>query len=145
MKKILFILALFLSIVAHAQQGLPTGNIYLNAPVINVVFYGAKGDMKSFADGVINGTTTFTSATANFVAADAGKTIRITNAGPSVVDLITTIASVSNSTTVILSASASGSGSAKAFDYGTNNTTALQNAANAIPITGGTLNITKGY
>src|SRR5579859_522631 len=71
-------------------------------PFYNARMYGAVPDA-FFADGVANGTTTFTSNTANFVSTDVGKTIKILNAGTSgQQDNDTTIASVSNSTTVVL-------------------------------------------
>jgi hypothetical protein len=55
-------------------------------------------------DGVTNGTTTITSVTAPFTAADVGKRIRISYAGGM---LDTTIASFMNSSTVILAAAPS--------------------------------------
>lgn len=57
-----------------------------------------------FNDGVLNGTTTVTSATAAFVAGDVGKRI----SGGSI-PAGATIASVTNSTTVVISAAATGS------------------------------------
>jgi len=75
---------------------------------INILDYGAKGDMKFGSDGAItSGTPTFTSATIGFVLADVGKTIRLTGAGAAGVDLITTISAYINSTTVTLSNNAS--------------------------------------
>jgi len=65
---------------------------------------------RSGADGVGNGTTTFTSATAAFVAGDAGTKIRING-------VIYTIASVTNGTTVVLG-SALASGTALSWDFG---------------------------
>src|SRR4030095_6047452 len=65
---------------------------------------------QSFTDGVENSTTTFTSATANFVNGDVGKTITGDDIPGG-----TTIASVTNSTTVILSAAATATGSSKNF------------------------------
>ena len=55
-------------------------------------------------DGVTNGTTTLTSATAAFVSGDAGSRIRLSYSG-GILD--TTIASYTNSTTVVLSAAPS--------------------------------------
>lgn len=54
-------------------------------------------------DGVTNGTTTLTSASAAFVSGDAGKRIRLSLPG---FYLDTTIASFTNSTTIVLTASA---------------------------------------
>lgn len=42
--------------------------------------YNAKGDTQTYSDGVINGTTTFTSAARACVAADVGKTLNIADA-----------------------------------------------------------------
>lgn len=64
----------------------------------------------SFADGVSNSTTTYTSATATFSAAtDNGKAIVGTNIAPG-----TTI-TVTNGTTIVLSQAATGTGSALPF------------------------------
>ena len=64
----------------------------------------------SFSDGVSNSTTTYTSATAVFTGADVGRTITGTNIPAS-----TTIASVTNGTTIVLSQAATGSGSGLSF------------------------------
>jgi hypothetical protein len=53
--------------------------------------------------------TTLTSATAGFAAGDAGRNIIVRGAGASGADLVTTIASVTNSTTIVLGAAASAS------------------------------------
>lgn len=53
---------------------------------------------RSGSDGVTNGTTTFTSATASFVAGDVGRMIRIASTQP----VRAIIASVTNGTTVVL-------------------------------------------
>jgi hypothetical protein len=65
-----------------------------------------------FTDGVSNGTTTFTSATAAFNASDAGKVLVIVNQGTGGTDTSTTIASVTNGTTVVLNATPPGGGQA---------------------------------
>jgi hypothetical protein len=77
-------------------------------------------DGSGFADGVANGTTTFTSATAAFVAGDVGKTItQLTSRGTTdpfgCIPAGTTIASVTNSTTVVLSQASTASGTAVIF------------------------------
>lgn len=119
--------------------------IRLPLKLVNVLDYGVVCDMKSGSDGAISASsTTFTSATASFVSGDAGKTIRVSGAGSAGADLITTIASVTNSTTIELSAAAASTVSSKAFDYGTENTSALQNAANAVPTTGGKVHFPFG-
>jgi len=69
-------------------------------------------------DGVTNGTTTLTSATAAFVSADKGKTITVTGAGVAGVTLLTTIASVTNSTTIIMADAATSTGTAHTVSFG---------------------------
>jgi hypothetical protein len=64
----------------------------------------------TFSDGVSNSTTTYTSATAAFTAADVGKGITGTN-----IPAGTVIASVSSATTVILSQAATASASGLSF------------------------------
>ncbi len=61
---------------------------------------------RQVTDAVTNGTTTLTSATGAFTSNDVGKMVVCPNVAAG-----TTIASVTNSTTVVLSAAASGSGS----------------------------------
>lgn len=73
-------------------------------------FTDTTAPTRSGADGVGNATTTFTSATAAFVAGDAGARIRI-NAG------MYTIASVTNGTTVILDRVLA-TGTALSWDFG---------------------------
>lgn len=59
-------------------------------------------------DGAITATdATFTSATAVFTAGDAGRAITVEGAGVAAADLVTTIASYTNATTVELTATAS--------------------------------------
>jgi len=74
----------------------------LPAQFYNVQDYGAVPDA-FFTDGVSNGTTTFTSSTANFTQADVGNYIVILRAGSSSAqDHHTTIASVQSATSVTL-------------------------------------------
>lgn len=61
---------------------------------------------REFADGITNGTTTLTSATANFTAADAGKGIYTPNWATSPFQAGTTIVSVQSATSCTLSATA---------------------------------------
>src|SRR5258708_5742670 len=65
--------------------------------------YGAKGDGRQLADGVMtNGSATLTSATAAFTAADVGKVIIVNQGtqGAQVNPLCTTITGFTNATTV---------------------------------------------
>jgi hypothetical protein len=94
--------------------------------------YGAKGDGRVLGDVVLNATTTITSASAGFTSADVGKYIMIhgalgTTSGP----LLTTIATVTNSTTVVLTSGASVSGSSYPAVYGTDDTAAINSALTA--------------
>lgn len=105
---------------------------------INPSFFGVKGDGKVLNDGnTTASSTTFTSATANFTSIDIGKSIRIQGAGTLNVDFYTTIASITNSTTVALTAAPPSSKTNTTFDYGTDNTTPIQNLFNYIAAIGG--------
>lgn len=118
---------------------------------LNVLDYGAEGDGKELSDGAItNADATFTSATAAFTVADVGKIIFIDGAGsnsafgsisgtPARAPLVTTIASVTNSTTVELTATAQATVSGARFVYGTDDTAALQAAADDLDVASGQL------
>ncbi len=113
-------------------------------PAIDVTLspYNALGDGLEVLDGATTASsTTFTSATANFVAGDVGKRIIIDGAGlegnfgtiggtnvrgP----LVTTIASRTNATTVVLANAAAVTLTSARFVYGTDDTTAIQSAFN---------------
>jgi hypothetical protein len=98
---------------------------------VSVDSFGARGDGVSYTDGAITATTTtFTSATAGFKSTDVGKYIAVGGAGASGVQLVTTIASFTNSTTVVLTATAGTTVSGANFKYGTDNTVFIQNAIN---------------
>ena len=94
--------------------------------------YGALGNGKVVGDVVINSTTTITSATAGFTSADVGKTVMINGAnGTGAAPLITTIASVPNGTTAVLASAAGISTSGCAMVWGSDDTSAIQQAINA--------------
>ena len=83
-------------------------------------------------DGAINaGSTTFTSPSAGFTAADVGKYIMIAGAG-SGRQHATTIVAVTNSTTVTLAASAVTTVAGAAWFFGTPDDTPLQNLFNFV-------------
>jgi len=87
------------------------------AIIRNNEFYNS--DSLVFYDGVTtNGSTTFTSSTANFAASDVGASIVVLGAGSANGDspLITTITAVTNSTTVTLAAAASASRTGRVFN-----------------------------
>lgn len=98
-------LNLFIPNAGRIQGGVRYAND--NARVETLKFqsiqqYGATAN-QTFFDGVSDNSTAFASATAAFVSGDAGKTITGTNIPAS-----TTISSVTNGTTIVLSASATG-------------------------------------
>ena len=96
----------------------------------NVKKFGAKGDTRKVSDGVANGTTTVTSATANFTTADVGKQIWGNNSSGALIIPFGSIVSVSNATTVIVSNTATGSASGLIIVFGTDDSDAII-AANA--------------
>jgi hypothetical protein len=101
---------------------------------VNVMQYGATGTARKVTDGVINGTTTFTSATAAFTAADVGKSIWGVEVATGLARLpVRTITSVTNSTTVVFSGTSSGIGSYSGLQVviGTDDSTAILNAFTA--------------
>lgn len=83
--------------------------VYRGAGEARIVAQAAEG----FADGQsVNGSTTFTSLTAAFTAADIGRGLRSTVAG---IPTNTTIVSITNATTVVLSQAATLSSGAMTF------------------------------
>ena len=75
------------------------------APVPVVVKYD---DTRTVSDGAItSGSTTLTSATANFVSGDGGRYVIVKGAGAAGADLTGYIASITNSTTVVVTVAAS--------------------------------------
>jgi hypothetical protein len=105
--------------------------------------YNALGDGVELLDGVSNGSTTFTSASANFTEADIGKRIVIDKVGASGYAPAsrfphsTTIASVTNSHTIILNSNTQAVATGLRFIYGTNDAAAIQSAFDDCPTFGG--------
>lgn len=132
--------------LADAVTGLePITAQWTNARIFNVESptYGAVSD-KFFVDGVaVASDNTFTSATANFAAPDVGKQVVIGRVGgPGANFHHSTIASVTNSTTVELTVAPAESWSQARFYLSRGataaaNTTAIQNAINACEAAGG--------
>lgn len=118
----------------------------LGSSIFNVqdAAYGAKGDGRVFRDaGVTSSSTTITSASAAFTGADVGRTIVIELTSTS--RQITTIASVTNGTTAVLTSAATGSATNSTVYLGTNDTTAIQAAITAAyNASGGTVYIPTG-
>lgn len=105
---------------------------------INVLNSGLVADLVIVGDAVCNGTTTITSATANFTSAVVGKAISVVACGAAGDTLVTTIATFVNSTTVTTTIAAGGSSSGNIAAFGTDNTSAL-NTLIAATTNGGTL------
>lgn len=111
----------------------------------NVKDYGAQGNAVGHADGAItNGAAILTSVTGTFTANDVGKTILVDGAGAAGGVLSTTIASYQSATQVTLTVNASTTVSGASYVYGTDDTTAIQNAIAAIPATGGEVFLPAG-
>ncbi|HEY4963708.1 MAG TPA: hypothetical protein VIH90_03375 [Candidatus Saccharimonadales bacterium] len=66
-------------------------------------YQGLHVENRHITDAVTNGSTTLTSATASFVSEDAGRLLTVYGAGAAGGSLVTTIASYSSGTTVIMS------------------------------------------
>ncbi len=107
-----------------------TGNSVINAadPA-----YGVVADCGFGHDGAItSGAAIFTSAGASFTTADVGKRITIGRAGASNITFTTTILSRQSATQVTLAANAGATVTGASYGYGTDNTTAITNALNAV-------------
>ena len=92
----------FTAVISSAASGTATG-----------VTLRIGRQARSVADGVLNATTTVTSATAVFTSGDVGRCIQ-----GGTIPASTTIASVTNATTVVLSAAATGSASGVTLNIG---------------------------
>lgn len=106
--------------------------------VFNIKDFGAIGDGKRIKDAhIVNGSAVLTSASANFTSGDVGKTIRVWQAGAGGVDLVATISTFTNSTTVSLSTTAGTTVTGQVAVYGTDNTVAIQTAVFSADTAGG--------
>jgi hypothetical protein len=95
----------------------------------SITDFGAVGDGRQLrACATTNASTTLTCATGNFTSADVGKSICVQSAAASNNHLNTTIASVTNSTTVVLATAASVTRSDVMAWVGTDNTAAVRAA-----------------
>lgn len=145
--------ALYRCLVAHTSgvfaTDLATGKWLLIAVlpagaggsvVVNVeqAPYGAKGDTLLYGDGAITtGTGAFSSTLATFKAADVGKTINIAGAGAAGAAYTGAITVFTSAHAVTISPNASTTISGKSFEYGTDDTVAIQmaiSAAAGVPI-----------
>lgn len=122
------------------------------SPFITVLDFGAVADGQIVEDGAINsGSHTFTSASANFSEDDLGKAIWIAGAGPAGTsytqsrtqtattdrDLLTIISHINSSTSVQVVTASSATVSGVEARYGTDNTTAIQDAMDSSLLDGG--------
>lgn len=99
---------------------------------LSVKAYGATGDARKVTDAVLDGTTTVTSATASFTSADVGKVIWGVETSSGTARLaVTTVASVTNSTTIVVTDASSGSYTGISLVLGTDDTAAIQAAVAA--------------
>lgn len=101
--------------------------------VFNVRAYGAKCDGKVVIDGAMtaSGTTLTCATSAPFTAADVGKPIMVKGAAATgVTSLVTTIASYTDASHVVLASAAVNTVSGAQVMWGTDDTTAIQNAIN---------------
>lgn len=95
-------------------------------------WYGAVGNDKYVTDGAMTiSSATFTSATANFSAADVGKAIMVRGATASGNVLLTTISAYVSPTQVTLAVAAGTTVSAAYASYGTDDTAAINSAVSA--------------
>jgi hypothetical protein len=113
-----------------------SGNLEYDDPPasfeFNVKDYGATGDARMVTDGVLtSGDNTVSSATGNFTAADVGKAIWGTNTAGGLALPLTTVASVTNSTTIEVTDAPGANWTDIWLVLGTDDTAAIQAAAAA--------------
>lgn len=121
---------------AGLVRGFPVSAI--SGYIVNIDNLGGKGDGKRlYGAVVVSGNTSVSIPTGNFTSADVGKAIVLWNAGTSAHYFNTTIASVTNSTTIVLAAAPSTSVSSDTIVYGTDNTAAIQAGLNLLDLHGG--------
>lgn len=132
---------------ATALTARATLGVCATAGFVHVADYGALGDVVVRNDGAISsGTPDFTAAGASFTVADQGKTILVAGAGAAGVTLVTTILTRVSATAVTLAANASTTVGATAnFAYGTDDTTAINNAIAGVSGGGTVLFDSKKY
>lgn len=103
----------------------------------HVAEYGAKFDQQTVFDASItSGTDDLTTVADAFTSEDVGKSIRVYGAGAAGADLITTILAYVSPTAITLATNASTTVSAKQIKWGTDDTSALQAAFNALHSSG---------
>jgi hypothetical protein len=139
------------------MKRLSVATMFLNLSVIAVVAgsitayavtpqdFGGKGDVVTFRDGAIGaGTASFRSGSATYTAADVGKAIVVTGAGPGGGALITKIQAFVSAHEVTLATVAGTSVTGALTYYGTDDTAAIRNCVYKGTTKGGVCNITDG-
>ena len=107
---------------------LPVSQTLADAYVL-ITAHGGVADGRVVSDATMGpSTTTLTSATAGFVASDAGRRIVVAGAGASGDPLMTTIAAVTNATTVTLDQASVGAVSGVRAIWGSDNSQAILDA-----------------
>ena len=92
--------------------------IALNKTVEMVANVLNAASWKIVTDGVTNGTTTLTSATAQFVPADVGKTLSVSGAGAAGAILLTSIAGYTSATQITMTDAATSTATAHTVSFG---------------------------
>lgn len=114
--------------------------------IISVKDYGAKGDTKAFygAGSIANGVANLSVAGANFTSQDVGKIAWVQYAAGTGNPLRATVTAVASPTQITLSSPAGATVSAVDVFIGTDDSSAIQAAINALPITGGVIQFPEG-
>lgn len=119
--------------IPHPKLGFQKMSTWMDA----VSQWGAVGDGVKLSDAsMTSGSAVLNSPSAAFTSGDIGKLIQVTGAGAGGGWLVSTILSVQSSTTVTLNDAAASPAPNQRADYGTDNTTALQNMLGGINLDG---------
>jgi hypothetical protein len=107
--------------------------------------FGAKGDMNTGGPCSMSASgVTLVCGGGGFVSADVGKDLYIQGAGAAGASLVTKVAAFTNATTILAANPASTTVSAAGIVWGTDDTTAIQNALNAQKAGGGAIYFPSG-
>ncbi len=139
-----------ISVAVDVSKYLPLAGGTMTGPIVgfedkggqvfNVKAYGATGNAVNniVGDGnITSGSASFSSASGVFSSSDVGKTILVEGAGTSGVVLTTTIATFVSATSITLAAAAATTVTTAQYTYGTDDTTAIQDAINSASTVGG--------
>ena len=120
------------ALLALALLALPADRLLAAGRSVTDAPYGARADMRALPDAAIRrGSSTLSSASASFTAADAGKAIAVAGAGAGGGVLSTTVAAVRDRHHATLRAAASMTVAGARAAYGTDDTAAFQSALDA--------------